>query len=1156
MSAPEVEILHECAPVGSAHVQREAYREIHIATQTAGTKKASLVLKTVGCPHSQYIRIPLGKVQTFKRGETPSDYNVAVPLEPLLFTDLEQQDKQQAITLARRLSQEVLECPEPETARGWIYVYRNGHLWRELKVVGRGYLRDVSLRWYQGRDCRAAHGEADRRIVVPHKVGGVGQLIEMAYSEVQWSWAQINALGGLDPTYGGYDPDHGPAEGEADNASAERARRLQAIPLAGYSERFTTPHPFIENLATAPRYFELEMDRGKGIPGVYLRDPLTVARRLAFEHQQAWRDLEDYIGELADPQQADKHPFAPWFDSAFLANQYFFVEHPEIDPPGGAPAQPSEAARRRMNRARRERQKWREQLSLGDIQKALGTEARARLRQRIEQARQALVDYLDAADHDAHPLIAALDDYARLPAYRYRRIAERDARDYGALYTLCEQLFARLGEHPRSLDLALDTEIPTQAERYAMERDDPGACLLRRIADPEGGHALHGRLFAPDTPAQAQAPAGTTQAPPPASPLFSAEKLSVIGLPAMLGVGAWVEHYARVAAEFSEIQARLVRVLNAVGQGLEEIISAGFDLAEAVEGRDAGKAVLLRNAVIGADPDIRARVEQTRSELMDMDAKPTTSIPVHAPDGKLIATTTLAALHRGHALSSGAWLPNEATRDLRPLLGRVELWAANSARGAPALARWAVDKGLWNRAILPVVAVLEAWNLQRTFSAYWKEKGGEVVTRRTGHQLANSLVNVGAVSTIVWEERHKALHRAAEKEAGGALRPTERYLIAQGFARGLGAAAGAYGAALSVQDMLRNASKGDDAAIAHGVMAVGFSTIMVAETAGLAALFLEKYKVTLAGRLVFGVAGGPWLWIGLIAVFVGVALLTWVFAEDTPLEEWLRLGPFSRKGPVKLTRTTSRDPNGDYYIHFATYRRHQGQLRLTEDHRILRIPGGNGPVFWQDEKEGVYQRMSDGSERQIGRIGERLDLTQYEDHGARFNGFNGEDTPDKVFHYWRTHPQTAYRSLVASIYTPTVDLRLDEFRINPVMSRWEAVLIVHIPNYLDNRTRLHMELYTSHYRSSARTWVWELGYDEVRLLTPEGSGARTVQVRWPMAEGRRAKARVWLDLHGDGQLKLPERLVLPTGKDEDPTYEHTPIEVQAGPPPTRTPLAL
>jgi len=92
---------------------------------------------------------------------------------------------------------------------GWLYVYLNGYLWRELEVNEHGTLSDVDLRTWQGCDGgldnqgrpigRRATGTAQNYLELPTKINDEAPEIQVAFSEVQWSWKRIVSLGGMDP---------------------------------------------------------------------------------------------------------------------------------------------------------------------------------------------------------------------------------------------------------------------------------------------------------------------------------------------------------------------------------------------------------------------------------------------------------------------------------------------------------------------------------------------------------------------------------------------------------------------------------------------------------------------------------------------------------------------------------------------------------------------------------------------------------------------------------------------------------------------------------------------------------------------------------------------------------------------------------------------
>ena len=79
---------------------------------------------------------------------------------------------------------------------GWLYLFRNGHLWRELQIIGRygvNLYQDVNLTEYKGKDQRPATAEAESHVLIPYQFGNKAEPFEIAYSEIQWTWARIQS---------------------------------------------------------------------------------------------------------------------------------------------------------------------------------------------------------------------------------------------------------------------------------------------------------------------------------------------------------------------------------------------------------------------------------------------------------------------------------------------------------------------------------------------------------------------------------------------------------------------------------------------------------------------------------------------------------------------------------------------------------------------------------------------------------------------------------------------------------------------------------------------------------------------------------------------------------------------------------------------------
>jgi hypothetical protein len=84
---------------------------------------------------------------------------------------------------------------------------------------------------------------------------------------------------------------------------------------------------------------------------------------------------------------------------------------------------------------------------------------------------------------------------------------------------------------------------------------------------------------------------------------------------------------------------------------------------------------------------------------------------------------------------------------------------------------------------------------------------------------------------------------------------------------------------------------------------------------------------------------------------------------------------------------------------------------------------------------------------------------------------------------------------------------------------WRAELTVHIPQYIDNRSLLKIELLQTNHSNVLRPV-----YKEIHTITPDnGSGPRSITLSQPLLDqyGGKVKARIQLDLYGDNKVVLP-----------------------------------
>src|SRR5690554_1781518 len=83
----------------------------------------------------------------------------------------------------------------------WLYVFQDGYLWREIRLP-QGHMTmqlDVNLSRHAGKEQRPAQCLGDENLTLAYRVNGENPEYRLIFSEVQLSWSQIQALGGMHP---------------------------------------------------------------------------------------------------------------------------------------------------------------------------------------------------------------------------------------------------------------------------------------------------------------------------------------------------------------------------------------------------------------------------------------------------------------------------------------------------------------------------------------------------------------------------------------------------------------------------------------------------------------------------------------------------------------------------------------------------------------------------------------------------------------------------------------------------------------------------------------------------------------------------------------------------------------------------------------------
>ncbi len=458
------------------------YRNLVFHNVPDGNKYAWLCLQDE--QHTQY-KIPLGEIKTIpEEAERANWENVLVPVRPQRYT-IYDQDLNIMKKSARPLE------------KGWLYVYKNGYLWRELEVLEKGRVRDVNLTMYQGFDGRPATGEKDAHLILPHKIEGVKAKIQVCYSQVQWSWARINALGGMDPQ----DPrleDKSllPTSNQKSAASKLRNERMGPdFDLSGYKQNF--------NMKNTPIYpsdnFDTAFSRlyaQHNIPFLMIHDPLGVVYSNAENYLARMTELQWIIkhasGEGVDDEEKSKEQ--KLYKQSVLAYHFFF------DPKN---------AKKRVKKTGRNSRKSkygyvensnvtdpRDELDKDLIEKILYVKDRRKIRKELRKLKRKHIEWLrgnveiNGKYLPVKESISGMEwfvDYNTAMCDFFSKENGRYAEGFSALTGVLSFIQGDPSDHDKDMDLpAGDPDKPRRDE-------DPGFLYMQELMHPK--HPLHAKIF-------------------------------------------------------------------------------------------------------------------------------------------------------------------------------------------------------------------------------------------------------------------------------------------------------------------------------------------------------------------------------------------------------------------------------------------------------------------------------------------------------------------------------------------------------------------------------------------------------------------------------------------------------------------------------------
>lgn len=217
--------------------------------------------------------------------------------------------------------------------QGWLYIFVNGHLWREVYCRGknrtfrdRDYYQferfeEVNLATKQGLDDRAPSALLDKAaLVVPTALADdPAPTVQVAFSEVQWSWEYLCRLGGMSADDPRVIPEVQERFDGVEIDETLQRDRFQSLDLGGYPNG--TADTKSDLVIPIDQAFESDRENGllhhlgyrnyvnqnqrnlvdSGIPAVVIHDPIGEAKDWAAK-------LHDTVETFAGWASQNAHP--------------------------------------------------------------------------------------------------------------------------------------------------------------------------------------------------------------------------------------------------------------------------------------------------------------------------------------------------------------------------------------------------------------------------------------------------------------------------------------------------------------------------------------------------------------------------------------------------------------------------------------------------------------------------------------------------------------------------------------------------------------------------------------------------------------------------------------------------------------------------------
>lgn len=187
----------------------------------------------------------------------------------------------------------------PPLRDGWLYLFKDHYLWREIEVKG-GLYQEVDLTRHFAKDIRPSTGIAATDILFVHMANDRTVGNQLIFSEVQWSWPRINYYGGMDSDDFRVKDRDFLSDFSRSDCIARQQQRLAAVDLDGLIHDNMDDSWLIGNT---------------GHPVLLLQDPLGIAQRWQLDLVDNFLALQGCVSTISKKN---------YFHLAVLTYHFFF----------------------------------------------------------------------------------------------------------------------------------------------------------------------------------------------------------------------------------------------------------------------------------------------------------------------------------------------------------------------------------------------------------------------------------------------------------------------------------------------------------------------------------------------------------------------------------------------------------------------------------------------------------------------------------------------------------------------------------------------------------------------------------------------------------------------------------------------------------------